>query len=443
MRPSCALWPAIVVATAAAGRAWGQTPVPEAAQPLEVEEGEAAEEVTVAPAIDPTPPLVFLGYVDVGFADAEGDGTSFRRDDGRFPIDYGVDPFAPAVNTRGDVASNDTRGVFNNGFLPRSVNIGGRPSFLLNVVSLDLRYAPAVAPIMVFTRIQALPRFVPGQGNETTLYVQQAFGRVTPFSSRELTLSVGKFDSVFGIEYLENESNFRIGITPSLFARYTTGTSIGAKAFYRHHIAPLWSAVSINAAATNSGAWIEALQPPDASLTGRPNLSVRLGYELNLPMLQVKLGASGLRGPRNDQFDPDATQTMMGLDARVNAFGFSLSGELMRVEQERGSTNKQTGMAEFLLASAFEAEGGWAQLAYGYPIDLGPLRVVTGYARFEQRHAWFEGFRAITVQRLTAGLRLDLWEALLLKGEVLFNEERAGVANVDNDVLAFSAVYSW
>ena len=75
---------------------------------------------------------------------------------------------------------------------------------------------------------------------------------------------------MFGIEYLDNQANIRTGITPSLIARYTTGQSIGAKLFYRIQIAPLWSALSLNVAATNSGNFVEALQPPDASLTGAP-----------------------------------------------------------------------------------------------------------------------------------------------------------------------------
>ena len=64
---------------------------------------------------------------------------------------------------------------------------------------------------------------------------------------------MGKFDSVFGIEYLDNQANIRTGITPSLIARYTTGQSVGAKLFYRLQFAPLWSAVCLNAAVTNSG----------------------------------------------------------------------------------------------------------------------------------------------------------------------------------------------
>ncbi len=70
-------------------------------------------------------PLSIDGYIDVGFAKAQGNGTSFAPNDQSIPADYGVDTFAPAVNSRGDVASTNSNGRFVNGFLPRSVGIGG------------------------------------------------------------------------------------------------------------------------------------------------------------------------------------------------------------------------------------------------------------------------------------------------------------------------------
>ena len=101
--------------------------------------------------------------------------------------------------------------------------------------------------------------------------LEQAFGRIIPVKSAELAISLGKFDSVFGIEYLDNEANFRVGVTPSLLARYTTGQSTGLKLFYRYQIIPASSAISVNVSATNSGTFVEALQAPVASLTGVPS----------------------------------------------------------------------------------------------------------------------------------------------------------------------------
>jgi hypothetical protein len=392
---------------------------------------------------DSAPKLDINGYVDVGFADAQGDGSSFHPDDARFPADYGVDAFAPAVNSRGDVASADAGGRFTNGFLPRSVAIEGRPSFLLNTLSTDLRYGAPAGPVLVFSRFQLLPR-LDDNGSQTRVIVEQAFGRLTPFASQELALFAGKFDSVFGIEYLEKEAPFRVGITPSLLARYTTGTSIGGKLFYRLQIAPIWSAFSLNVAATNSAPFVEALQPSEASLTGQPVLSGRLGYELNLPGVQVKLGGSGMRGPRNDQGDREILVRGYGADGRLYLFGLSLAGEYVHIDEDEGAAaDKLTGAGRQTIPSGFHVRGFWAQLTYEIPWATEVLRKTALYARGEQRHAWFEGFTPVKVRRLTAGLRIDLWDSLALKFEMLFNREVEGAPDVDNDVKVASLVWTW
>jgi hypothetical protein len=386
-------------------------------------------------------PLMLNGYIDVGFAKAQGNGTSFAPGDQVVPADYGVDPFAPAVNTRGDAASTNPDGRFVNGFLPRSAGIGGNASFLLNTLDVDLKYTPAAAPLLVFSRVQLLPRFT-GAGDDTRVFVEQAFGRYTPFESQELALSVGKFDSVFGIEYLDNQSNIRTGVTPSLVARYTTGQSIGAKLFYRIQLAPIWSAVRLNVALTYSGTFVEALQPPDACLTGAPVGSGRLGYELNAPAVQVKLGASVMYGPRNDQPQQAVHQKAFGLDARVAFGGLYASAEYVRVDEGEGGP-KTTSLGTFPIASAFSVRGGYGQLAYGLPWSVGFLRKVTVYARYDRRHAWFRGFTPITVDRFTGGVRFDLWDNLLLKAEYLDNRELSGAPTVANNVFTSSLVYSF
>ncbi|HVY37237.1 MAG TPA: hypothetical protein VHM31_04860 [Polyangia bacterium] len=435
-----ALW--LMAGWLAAPRAFAQAPAAGDApsgddQPVDDTDGYTpAAEGPGAPS-----PLTLNGYVDVGFAKAQGNGTSFAPGDQVVPADYGVDPFAPAVNTRGDAASTSSGGRFVNGFLPRSAGIGGNASFLLNTLDADLKYTPAAAPLLVFARVQLLPRFT-GAGDDTRVYVEQAFGRYTPFDSQELALSVGKFDSVFGIEYLDNQSNIRTGVTPSLVARYTTGQSIGAKLFYRIQLAPIWSAVSLNAALTNSGTFVEALQAPDASLTGAPVGSGRLGYELNAPAVQVKLGASAMYGPRNDQPQQSVHQKAFGLDARVAFAGLYASAEYVRVDEGEGGP-KTTSLGTFPIASAFSVRGGYGQLAYGLPWSIGFLRKVTLYARYDRRHAWFRGFTPITVDRFTGGVRFDLWDSVLLKAEYLDNRELSGAPTVANNVFTSSLVYSF
>ena len=275
------------------------------------------------------------------------------------------------------------------------------------------------------------------------MLVEQAFGRVVPFDSLELALAVGKFDSVFGIEYLDNEANIRTGITPSLIARYTTGQSVGAKLFYRLQLAPLWSALSINVAATNSGTFVDALQTPDVSLTGVPVGSVRVGYELNLPTVQVKLGGSGMYGARNDQSDRGARQHALGADLRVALFGVYLNAEVVKVDEDAGGP-KTNDSGQFMLASEFHGRGFYGQLAYALAARRGPA--AQGHAVRRATSSATPGSRAsrrVTVDRITAGVRVDLWESLIVKAEVLVNRELAGAPNVANNVETTSVVYSW
>jgi hypothetical protein len=415
---------------------------PDAVEGLQEVDDETAEAPTGPGPAAPTKGVMVTGYIDVGFAKAQGNGTSYPPGDLRVPADYGVDTFATAVNSRGDVASDDPNGRFVNGFSPRSMGIGGHGSMLFNALSADLRYTSRGAPLFVFARAVMLPR-LSAAGDSTRVMLEQGFGRLTPLDSAELAISIGKFDSVFGIEYLENPSNIRIGITPSLMARYTTGTSLGAKIFYRIQIPIIWSALSVNLAGTNSGNFIEALQGPDANLTGVPVASGRVGYELNLPWVEIKLGASGLQGPRNDQRDPESRQRMWGFDARLYVAGLALNGEYVHVDEDSGSVPKLTGDGLFPLTTEFHARGFYAQATYGFPITRRVFRRLYVYARVEQRHAWFEGFRPVTVQRGTGGLRLDLWDEVALKGEMLVNREVEGAPQVANNVLTSSLVYTW
>lgn len=388
--------------------------------------------------------LRFTGYVDVGFVKASGNGSSFHPNDTRAPLDYGSDAFAPAVNSRGDVASTDTNGLFTNGFLPRSAGVGGNPSFLINTASADVRFQPRGLPLFLFARMQLMPRFQ-STGDATRVDLQQAFGRVSPFKNHEFALFLGRFDSVFGIEYLENEANLRTNITPSLIARYTTGHGLGAKAFYRFQLPTLWSAISFNVAATNNGTRIEALSPIDANLKAALVGSGRLGYELNLQALQIKAGLSGLYGPRNDQRGTAARQMAVAVDFRLNAFGLALAGELLWLHDEGGTgTEKFVGQsAPRELLTDFNVMGGWARAAYTLPWKGTVFTGVTVYGRYDRRAGTFKGFPTIETDRFTAGARIDLFDTLALKAEYLVNRELSGAANVDNDVFTSSAVFTW
>jgi len=457
-----------IATCAALGAAWSIRPAGAAdAPPVPALTDAAAEEVVPAadeqaieePATGATPqvsPLVITGYVDVGFAKAQGNGTSypvgFAPPMAGAPVDYYVDTFAPAVNSRGEAASTlPPPGTTVNGFMPRSAGIGGKSSFLLNTADVDVRYTATELPVLVFARMQMVPRLygpemMAGQapGDSTRLVLEQAFGRITPLKNAELAISIGKFDSVFGIEYLENQANFRIGVTPSLIARYTTGQSVGVKVFYRVQIIPASSAVSLNVAATNSGTFVESLQGPSRSLNGMPVASARLGYELNLERVSLKLGASAAYGPRNDQTEGNGPrQTVLGVDARLVVPTLTLSGEFVHVNEQDANSTKLTGIDIFLpFVTEFYAHGFYVQAAEELPLRIAPFRI-TLYGRYDRRNAEFEGFSDITVDRITAGLNVGIGENLVVKAEYLVNRELAGAPQVDNNVATSSVVWTW
>jgi hypothetical protein len=473
-----------VTAQAATGEAASPSPALNLAAPaptdstsptaptLATSDGAAPEEVTPTPPSN-TPPLVITGYIDVGFAKAQGNGTSFPSNfalpagaPADAPYDYYVDMFAPAVNSRGEAASTAIPappapalpGSNVGGFFPRSAGIGGKPSFLLNTADVDLRYTAPEIPVLIFTRLQVIPRLYDADptenrvgGESTRLLLEQAFGKIAPLPSAEFSLSIGKFDSVFGIEYLDNEANFRVGVTPSLLARYTTGQSLGAKVFYRYQLIPIFSAISVNAAVTNSGTFVEALQGPSRSLTGVPVLSVRVGYELNLARISVKIGGSAEYGPRNDQsYTSDAPQTLLGADARLVLPTFTLSGEYVHVaEEDAGAVTmmpvaKLAGTGPYPEINEFYAHGFWIQAAEELPLSIDLFRF-TVYARYEQRHAHFPDFAGSTllVDRTTFGVNVGIGESLQVKAEYLVNRELEGAPSVANNVFTSSAVWTW
>jgi hypothetical protein len=226
-----------------------------------------------------------------------------------------------------------------------------------------------------------------------------------------------------------------------LIARYTTGQGLGAKAFYRFQIPRLWSALSLNVAATNGGTLVDTLSPQNSSQTGTPVFAGRLGYELNLPSLEVKLGFSAMDGPRNDQTQPGVRQKALGADARVVLGPVELRAEGIHLKEDPGAGDKVNGLGTHTLVSGFEVWGGYAQLAIGFDFAAG--RRVAVYGRYDRRRAQFEGFVPITVDRITGGARLDVLENLAVKGEVLKNRELSGAPQVDNDVITSSLIYAW
>src|SRR5207237_9695171 len=115
------------------------------------------------------------------------------------------------------------------------------------------------------------------------------------------------------------------------------------------------------------GTYVETLQPQGASLSGVPVGSGRAGLEINLPRVEIKLGASAVYGPRNDQRDSDVRQRGFGADARLVFGPVSLSGEWVKVDQFAGAGDKDNGLGRQALVSGFHAEGAYLTAALALP----------------------------------------------------------------------------
>ena len=86
---------------------------------------------------------------------------------------------------------------------------------------------------------------------------------------------------------------------------------------------------------------------------------------------------------------------------------------------------------------------GWVRLAYTLPLTTERFNGLTFYGRYDRRHGQFEGFTMLVTDRITAGVRLDLFDMLAVKAEYLFNREISGAPRVENDVVTGSVVLTW
>jgi len=188
---------------------------------------------------------------------------------------------------------------------------------------------------------------------------------------------------------------------------------------------------------------VEALQGSSRSLTGVPVATGRLGYELNLERVSVKLGASASYGPRNDQTEGSAQkQTLYGFDLRLVLPTLTVSGEYVHIDQKEASGMKVTGTDVFPGVTEFYAHGYYIQVAEELPLGIAPFRI-TLYGRYDRREAEFEGFSEITIDRITGGVNVGFGENLVVKGEYLANREIKGAPSVDNNVVTSSVVWTW
>ena len=379
-------------------------------------------------------PIKIGGYGDVGFFAVQGDGSGLRRDvsHAMFPehqdigwVFYG-DLLATQVNSRGDVADlGELPGVDRQD----AINSEGTPTFLVN--ELNLTVNAGLGQRALFT---SSVNFTPRTGSEFRLGDSFDVDLVQlewmPFESGNTSIFVGKVDSVLGIEYKTRKAPQRFGITPSLIARYTTGTAVGLKArtkLFNEHII-------LSAAVTNGSFGTEQFHfftETDANafktLSGRAALRIPIGSG------SFELGPSGQWGTQDGVPDGGGSMWFVGADAELDLTRLVLKAAYLK--------GKAPGNELTMAYSLDLKQGGYVEA------DVIVTPVVGILGRAEVRDALVQqGMERLYITknwRATAGLRLIFNPNAILKAEYSHNGEYGGTPSIPDDVITTSALMAF
>ena len=379
-------------------------------------------------------PIKIGGYGDVGFFATQGDGSGLRRDVAHemFPehsdigwVFYG-DLLAPQVNSRGDVADmGEVPGVQR----PDPINSEGTPTFLVNELNLNVN--AGLGSRAVFT---SSVNFIPRTGEEfefgDAFDVDLAQLEWMPTADGKTSIFVGKVDSVVGIEYKTRKAPQRFGITPSLIARYTTGTAVGLKArtkLFDDHI--------ILAAALTNGAFtteqFHFLTETDANafktVSGRAALRMAIGSGT------LEIGPSGSWGTQDGARDGTKKMWFAGADLELALTRFNLRASFLR--------GKAPGDEVTMAYSLDLKRGGFAEA----DIIVTPMIGILGRAEFRDATVQ-QGMERLYITknwRATAGLRLIFNPNAIVKAEYSHNGEYGGTPSIPDDVITTSAVMAF
>ncbi|MDF1665914.1 MAG: hypothetical protein P1V97_29425 [Planctomycetota bacterium] len=382
--------------------------------------------------------LIFSGYIDAGAFVPTGNGVGFIPDfrntlASRFPSKTWLflgDPWTTPVNSRNEPA--DTDGSFALPF--DNINSGGRSSFIINEINLDL-FAQLHPKVSINASVDFLPRFKGDGELGDMIDVDLGFLRYEPFDNYDLTLEFGKYISVFGLEYRRQESNDRIGVTPSLIARYVSGRPIGIKMRQR------WfkKRLTLNLGLQNSSSHIETFSfGEEIDSNDGKHGSGRLSYDFaHLIGVEVfEIGVSGEIGAQNLQRSNEVLQRQFDFDVRFAMKGFELRGEFIK--------GKIPGQGEEE-AESLDFEGAYIQLSQRLEQASLPF-VIVPYARWGYRRALHRGdifaYRSHS-SRVTSGVRLEFTDEIVLKLEYLHNMEHGAVPSFANDLFVASLVASF
>jgi hypothetical protein len=395
-------------------------------------------------------PIVSVsGYVDAGFFATSGNGSGIVQDSGaanaraypeymnRYGWVFLGDLLSTAVNSRGEAADlGDFAGVdrFD------SVNSNGAPGFIINEVNLTLNAALSQSALAT-----ASVNFIPRSGHDFNIgdFMEVDIAQLEWLATADgrTSIFVGKFDSVIGIEYRERKANQRFGITPSLIARYTTGTPIGIKLRSKFLDG---DRIVVAAALTNGSSTTEQFHFYDEvdSNAGK-TASGRLSFK-PVPMLDLEIGLSGEYGAQDRALDSLDPMWFWGVDLLGHIGPVDIKAQYLRghSDGERADRIYDPNHRPYGLDLK---NGGYLELDW----MITPLIGVYGRGDLRDAIVWLGNPNSMTDTgsdrlyitkswRATGGVRAVINEHIVLKAEYLHNGEYGRIPEIANDVFTSS-----
>jgi hypothetical protein len=305
----------------------------------------------------------------------------------------------------------------------------GNLTFLVN--ELNLTVEAGLGDSALFT---SSINFTPRSGTEFALGDSFDVDLVQlewlPTEDGRTSIFVGKVDSVLGIEYKARKAPQRFGITPSLIARYTTGTAIGIKA--RTKLAG--DHLVLSAAVTNGSFGTEQFhffQEADSNnfktLSGRAALRVPIGPGA------FEVGPSGQWGTQDGTADNGGAMWFVGVDAELALPRLDIKAQWL--------TGKAPGDEVTMTYALDLHKGGYLEA------DVTVTPTIGLFGRAELRDAEVQqGMARLYITknwRATAGLRLLLNAHAIVKAEYSHNGEYGDGPSIPNDVITTSAVMAF
>ncbi|MDP1825894.1 MAG: hypothetical protein Q8L48_21705 [Archangium sp.] len=398
-----------------------------------------------SPPVPEGPPLLspvsFGGYLDFGFFIPFGTGVGVRQDFGNaaFPelagqyawVFYG-DLLAPAVNTRGEAAD---LGELAGSQRFDSVHSRGAPGFIVNEVNLRAQAAVG-GQLLLLASVNLMPRTGSQFALGDVFEVDLAQLEWMPTDDRRTSIFVGKMESLLGVEYRQRKAHTRFGVTPSLIARYTTGTPLGFKVrskLFKGDLLTLALAFTNGSSTTEQFHFYDEIDSnAGKTVSGRISLKPFGPFE-NSPLGELELGVSGEWGPQDRALDSGSALWFVGVDLLWHKGRVDVEAQWLR--------GLAPGRALDQVYALQLNHGAYLTVAWRITSLVGVL------VRGELRDAFVSlgDERAYLTRsfRVTAGARLSLNEHVTLKAEYLFNGEYGGVPAVPNDVFTSSLVLAY